>query len=164
MRLHLRSALIICSLQSRETSVVLTPPAEFQQADVYSCKRWRRVQYLLNVFWSWWKLEYLQSLQQRSKWHHPQRETQVGDVVIVKYQSETRSHWPLAMVEEVFASKDGHIRKVKLRMATKSIDKNGRPTKIVSYLERPIHKLVLLVEATQWEPHYSAAKEPYCVK
>ena len=38
-------------LLTAKTRVVLPPPAEFQEADLYSRKRWRRVQYLLNVFW-----------------------------------------------------------------------------------------------------------------
>ena len=136
-------------LLTAKTSVVLPPPAEFQQADMYSRKRWRRVQYLLNVFWSRWRVEFLQTLQMRNKWHYPQRDMQEGDVVLVKDHSDVRNHWPLAVVEETYASKDGHIRKVKLRMASRNLDKNGHPTRNIVYLERPIHKLVLLVESMQ---------------
>ncbi len=145
-------------LLTSKTSIVLPPPTDFQEADMYSRKRWRRVQYMLNVFWSRWQVEYLQSLQQRNKWQHPQRETKVGDIVILKDESVSRNHWPLAIVEATYASSDGHIRKVKLRMASNQLDKKGRPTKNVSFLDRPVHKLVLLLEAQQTRD--STAEEP----
>ena len=77
------------------------------------------------------------------------RDVKVGDVVIIKDENLTRNHWPLAIVEEVFPSSDGRIRKVKLRTAHNKLDKKGRPTKSTSYLERPVNKLVLLVEASE---------------
>ena len=52
-----------------KTKIVLPPPGEFQLAGVYSRNRWRRVQHMLNVFWSRWENEYLQTLQMRSKWN-----------------------------------------------------------------------------------------------
>ena len=39
----------------------------------YKRKRWRRVQYILNVFWQRWKAEYLQTLQTRNKWNTARR-------------------------------------------------------------------------------------------
>ena len=147
-------------LLTAKTTVVLPPPAEFQEADVYSRKRWRRVQYLLNVFWSRWKSEYLQSLQTRSKWNYPTRDVKVGDVVIIKDENVSRNHWPLAIIDEVFPSSDGRIRKVKLRIANSILDKKGRPTKSTSYLERPVHKLVLLVEASEEDQGIPPPKSP----
>ena len=35
-----------------KTSVVLPPPGQFQRNDVYMSRRWRKVQYLCNLFWS----------------------------------------------------------------------------------------------------------------
>ena len=147
-------------LLTAKTTVVLPPPAEFQEADIYSRKRWRRVQYLLNVFWSRWKSEYLQSLQMRSKWNYPTRDVKIGDVVIIKDENVSRNHWPLAIIDEVFPSSDGRIRKVKLRIANSTLDKKGRPTKSTSYLERPVHKLVLLVEASEEDQGIPPPKSP----
>ena len=67
-----------------KTKIVLPLPGEFQLADVYSRKIWRSVQYMLNVFWSRWKNEYLQTLQMRSKWNERTREVSKGDIVIIK--------------------------------------------------------------------------------
>ena len=98
-----------------KTKTVLPPPGEFQLADVYSRKRWRRVQYMLNVFWSRWKNEYLQTLQMRSKWNERTREVSKSDIVIIKDDNQPRNCWVLAVVVETFPSEDGHIRKVKVR-------------------------------------------------
>lgn len=129
-----------------KSKVVLPPPGNFQQTDVYSRKRWRRVQYLLNVFWSRWKLEYLSQLQSRQKWNTKQRNVSVGDVVILKEDESPRNRWPCAIVDEVYPSDDGNVRKVRVRMADSNIDKNGVRIKSQSILERPIHKCVVLVE------------------
>ena len=66
------------------------PPGNFDPEDVYSKKRWRRVQCLSELFWSRWKHEYLVNLQQRQKWLHPKRNFKVNDIVIVKDDSVSR--------------------------------------------------------------------------
>ena len=76
----------------------------------------------------------------------------VNDVVIVKDENAPRNVWRLARVEEMFPSDDGLVRKVKLAMATRSLDKKGRRTKEVQYLERPVHKLVLVHEGDREFP------------
>ena len=77
----------------------------------------------------------------------PQRNMVVNNVVIVKDENAPRNVWRLARVEEVF-----FVRKVKLAMATRSLDKKGRRTKEVQYLERPVHKLVLVHEGDREFP------------
>ena len=37
-------------LLTQKTSVILPPPGKFQKCDLYSRKRWRRTQYLVNEF------------------------------------------------------------------------------------------------------------------
>ena len=46
-----------------KSKVILPPPGNFQKEDVYLRKRWKRFQYLANVFWSRWRREYVQCLQ-----------------------------------------------------------------------------------------------------
>ena len=52
-------------LLTMKTKIVLPLPNTFERNDLYCRKRWRRVQYLANEFWSRWKREYMQSLQVR---------------------------------------------------------------------------------------------------
>ena len=45
------------NLLTMKSNIILPPPGNFQREDVYMRKRWRRVQYLANLFWSRWKRE-----------------------------------------------------------------------------------------------------------
>lgn len=132
-------------LLTAKSNVVLPPPGVFQRADFYLRKRWRRVQYLANEFWSRWKKEYLQSLQRRQKWTRPRRNLAVNDVVIIKNDDLPRNLWKIARVEKVHPDADGYVRKVKLAVGDASLSNKGQRAKPVSYLERPVQKLVLLV-------------------
>lgn len=97
--------------------------------DLYLCKRWRKVQYLANVFWASWKKEYLLNLQQTQKWHQKHRNAQINDKVIVQDDTAPRNKWKLAKVTEVFPCKDGCVRKLKLLISGSTLDDQGkRPT------------------------------------
>ncbi|KAK3726566.1 hypothetical protein QZH41_001952, partial [Actinostola sp. cb2023] len=98
-------------LLTSKTQVVLPPPSEFQRADLYSRRRWRRVQHLINEFWSRWKKEFILSLQQRQKWIRPRRNLQVNDIVLIKDGNAPRNQWPMARVEDTTLDSDGLVRK-----------------------------------------------------
>lgn len=120
------------------SDVVLPPPGQFESADLYSRKRWRKVQYLVNAFWDKWKKVYLTSLQERGKWLQVRRNIAIGDIVLLK-ESSVRGDWRIGRVEEVMpSSADGLVRKAKVRMGS------GVSSSI---LERPIAKMVVLLEA-----------------
>lgn len=120
------------NLLTMKTSVVLPPAGVFQRADVYMRRRWRRVQYLANLFWTRWKREYLLTLQQRAKWNSPKRNLAVGDVVLVKDDSCPRSVWPMGRVIRTESDKNGLVRTTHLKTQT-------------SELRRPVDKVVLLL-------------------
>lgn len=132
-------------LITMKSKVLLPPPGNFESSDVYSRKRWRRVQYMANVFWSRWRKEYLQSLQTRQKWSLPSRNIEVNDIVIVKDNDVPRNEWPLARVVDVVKDDDKLVRKVKVALSA-PIDDNGKRKGKVTILERPIHKVIVLVE------------------
>ena len=56
-----------------KSEIIAPPPGEFSKEDLYLKKRWKRVQFLANEFWTRWKKEYLLNLQQRSKWNKNRR-------------------------------------------------------------------------------------------
>ena len=109
------------------------PPGVFHKADVYSKRRWRQVQYLVNIFWKRWIREYIPILQKRQKWLQPKRNVAVGDLVLLTDSSMPRNMWLMEKVVKIVPDKKGLVRRVQVR--TKS-----------SVLERPIDKLVLLLE------------------
>lgn len=122
-------------LITMKTDMIMPPPGEFDDADQYSRKRWRKVQSVANDFWSRWKPQYLMSLQTRQCWT-ASKTYHVGDVVLLKDENVCRGQWKLARIEELIKSQDNLVRRVKVRVGQ-------------SLLERPVHKLVLLESAQQ---------------
>ena len=150
-------------LLTMKSKIVLPPPGNFQDADKYSRRRWRRVQHLANEFWCRWKKEFLQSLQLRQKWLRPQRDLRIDDIVLIKDDGLARNHWQLARVARTNGDEDGHVRTVQLILADPCITSEGVRTNPVRLLERPIHKLLFLMtgsEATEQAPGCIPAKEP----
>ena len=132
-------------LLTMKSKVLFSPPGEFQRADLYSKKRWRRVQYLANEFWTRWRKDYLQSLQPRQKWIATRRNLQVDDIVVVIDDNLPRNCWRIARVEETYPDADGLVRKVRIKIADRNLDESGRPAGPLTSLRRPIQKLILLL-------------------
>ncbi|XP_061897713.1 uncharacterized protein LOC133646409 [Entelurus aequoreus] len=123
-----------------KSKVALPPPGEFVKEDLYATKRWRRVQYLIEQFWGRWKKEYLLNISTRQKWHLPQRNLRVNDIVIIKDDNLPRNHWQLGRVVETVQDRDGLVRRVKVQVGErKSQRKQDLPSK-PSVIERPIQK------------------------
>ncbi|XP_056014939.1 uncharacterized protein LOC130052845 [Ostrea edulis] len=109
------------------------------QQDVFRAQ-WKRVQVLADIFWNQWRKQYLAILQSRRKWKWRTRNIKVNDVVLLKDSAENRINWPMGIIDRVFPSDDGMVRKVVVR--TIQADK---PT----FYIRPIHELVLLIDREQ---------------
>ena len=101
------------------------------------------MQHLADEFWQRWRKEFLLQLNSRSKWCKEKRNFKVNDIVLLIDDSLPRCFWKLAKVSEVYPNKDGLVRKVKLQLGC---PKPGQSVD-AKYLERPIHKLILLLEA-----------------
>ena len=87
------------------------------------------------------------NLQVRQKWNTTHRNVQIGDIVLLKDEDLVRYRWNLAKVVETMPSQDNLVRKVKLLMSDATLTKKGKRIKKASYLERPIHKLAMLLES-----------------
>ena len=125
-----------------KSKVTRGPPGVFQKADLYCRKRWRRVQHISNEFWLRWRREFLLSLQNREKWTDEKRNFAKGDIVLVKDEDVRRNQWPMARVVDAHPADDGMVRSVKVQLSSKDGGKG-------SVLERPIAKLVLLLESEE---------------
>ena len=93
------------------SKVVIPPPGVFGTPDLYCRKRWRRVQHVSNEFWSRWRIEFLATLQDRQKWKTAQRNFRVGDIVILKEDTQ-RNDCRLAKVIKVYKDDKGYVRTV----------------------------------------------------
>ena len=130
-----------------KSNIIIPPPGNFTKEDVYLRKRWRRLQFITNEFWSRWRKEYLVSLQPRQKWLKTQRNFGIGDIVLLKDVNTVRGEWSLAKVKELLPTADGLVRRVKIVVGDSHLRNNGTRISKLTVLERPIHKLVLLLEA-----------------
>lgn len=97
-----------------------------------TAKAWFHLQKTLDSFWARFQTEVIPYLQAVSKWAKAGRDVQIGDIVAL-LDEHVRGRWPVARVIEVFPSRDGHIRQVKLTCNKKE------------YV-RPIQKLMVLIE------------------
>ena len=108
---------------------------DFHKPTICSPKRWKRVQYLAEQFWSRWRTNYLNGLQTRSKWKKVKRNVQVGDVVLLRERGCKRNFWPVGIVTSVKRSSDNLVR-------TATVTLSGTKKRV---LERPIFDMVLLI-------------------
>ena len=61
-----------------------------------------------------------------------------------------------------YKSMDGHVRKVRLLMGDRHLSKKGECLGTQSYVDRPIHKLVLILSTgdLKWETEEIPNEEP----
>ena len=133
-------------LLTQKSRVLLSPPRNFVRQDLYLQKRWRRVQYLANIFWTRWRHEYLNYINKRQKLTGKQRNIEVNDIVLISDENTARNEWRLARVVECYTSRDNLVRSVKLKLATSQLNKDGKQLSGPTYLIRPINKLIMLVK------------------
>ena len=84
--------------------------------DAYRAQ-WKHVVLLAQEFWKKWREQYLSGFQLKRKWTSVERDFEEGDVVLLRDNEVHRNQWPMAIVEKVFPSEDGHVRKVQIRVA-----------------------------------------------
>ena len=73
---------------------------------------------------------------------------QVNDV-IVKDDDTPRNQWKMGRVIEAQPDQDGLVQKVILDVGSPSLTLEGKRNQPLSTLERPIHKLVVLMSEDQ---------------
>lgn len=114
-------------------SCLLTIPEPYDES-MTDCKlrnRWRSLTLMRDAFWTRWRKEVLHQMQQRNKWIRPQRNLEVGDIVIITDELSPPTKWPLGRVIETHTGKDNLVRVVTLKTAT-------------SRVKRAVNKLVWL--------------------
>ena len=121
----------LVTMKSKIISKPVVPP-NTERADLYALQRWKRIQYLLDLFWSRWRKEIVQMSQSRAKWNKARPNIKVDDIVLIVDEHAHRSHWKLARVTEVKKSRDDLVRSATLILPDRST------------LVRPIQKLVLI--------------------
>lgn len=91
------------------------PVEDVSDVQINRLDRFQMIDQMVQHFWKRWRLEYLSTLQTRQKWNETSKNISVGTVVVVKTDNSPPLHWPLAVIQEVHAGKDGIVRNVTLR-------------------------------------------------
>ncbi|XP_076278422.1 uncharacterized protein LOC143208163 [Lasioglossum baleicum] len=95
------------------------PEAPPNDATCTLTSRWRLITNMHDHFWRRWSKEYVNTLQQRTKWQRRQENLRVGAIVLVKDDLSPPTRWPLGRVEDVIGQ-DGLVRVVILRSGTRT--------------------------------------------
>ena len=74
----------LANLLTLKTKLIMPPLGSFDQPDMYSRRRCRRIQHLGNKFCTRLKNEFLSTLQSQQKWNHLKDNIEVGDVILSK--------------------------------------------------------------------------------
>ncbi|XP_067947651.1 uncharacterized protein [Watersipora subatra] len=122
-------------LLTMKSDIILPPPSEFGDADIYSRKQWRSVQFLANEFWKRWRNEYLTYLQARQKLVTGKSDAKIGNFVIIKDDDAHRNQWIRSKITECISSTDGHTRSVRILLGNRN-----NPHHSGKYLVRPFSK------------------------
>ena len=93
-------------------------------------RRWHLCQSLVRHFWKRWSTEYLSTLRRYTKWHHPTRNPQIGDIVILQEDNFIPSKWPLGRIIEIHSGRDGLVRVVQVKTSSGTY---RRPTSKIAY-------------------------------
>lgn len=98
----------------------LVTPVEYdlQKTPMNRLRRWQLVQAMAQNLWSRWKLEYLHTLHQRSKWTKKQENLQVGQLVIINDTNSPPLSWKLGRIISTSPGTDGIVRVVTIKTQT----------------------------------------------
>ena len=123
-------------LLTMKSKVIQRPgPVDVGDMHLYASKQWKRVQFLVDLFWSRWKKEVLVRNAPRKKWISAKDNLLVGDVVMLVDDQSHRSDWKLGRVTVAQPDHDGLVRTATVRLADRSV------------LVRPVQKLVHLMSS-----------------
>lgn len=93
------------------------PMEDVSDINIGRLDRFQLIGRMVQDFWKRWRVEYLTTLQNRAKWSEESPNITVGAVVLLKTDNVPPLSWPLAVVSEVHAGRDGIIRNVTVKTA-----------------------------------------------
>ena len=94
-------------------------------------RRWHLCQSIVRYFRQRWSAEYVTSLRRLTKWQHPTRNFQVGDIVVLQEDNLVPTKWPLALVMKVHVGNDKLVHVVTVKTNTVTYK---RPTNKTEYV------------------------------
>ncbi|XP_076289809.1 uncharacterized protein LOC143213641 [Lasioglossum baleicum] len=80
--------------------------------------RWQLVRSVTEHFWKRWVNDYLNTLQQRSKWRREQPSIEPGQLVLIRNSALPPCKWELGRVKTVHPGADGRVRVVTVKTSS----------------------------------------------
>lgn len=111
--------------------ITALPHPNYEEINMTRLNRWEQTQKIVQIFWQRYSLTYLNTLQQRTKWHQRDRNLQINDVVLLYDKNAAPCTWPLGRVKELHPGADGLVRVATVQTSS-------------SVYKRPISKLYRL--------------------
>ena len=95
-------------------------PEDPRQLNISSERRYHLVKKMRQQFWNRWTREYLNQLQNVSKWKHTGLQPKVNDLVLVAEDNTAPLQWPIARILELYLGNDDipRVAKIKTKWAT----------------------------------------------
>ena len=86
------------------------PVLGLEDRPINHLKRFRLIQDKLNEFWKKWSMEYLNTLQMKSKWKRVNKNIKVGDLVLIKRSCDPPAFWSKGRIVKTFPGPDNITR------------------------------------------------------
>lgn len=113
------------------SAITVNPEPSILSLNENRLSRWQLIRQLTERFWKIWQNDYVNTLQQRTKWRQMQPSVKVGTMVLIRNPLLPPCKWELDRITQCYLGSDGHTRVVSVRTAQ-------------SEYKRPIVKLCVL--------------------
>ena len=107
--------------------------------------RFLMVQRIVTRFWKVWTSLYFPTLLVRKKWHHWNRNMEVGDICMLQDPNTFRNEWRMCKVCDTFPDNHGVIRNVEVSVAPKCDGSKVYKPQAVTKLKRHVSNLIVIV-------------------
>ncbi|GFW63988.1 integrase catalytic domain-containing protein [Trichonephila clavipes] len=71
---------------------------------------WQKITKIIQLIWKRWSVDYLNSLQQRNKWHFEKKNAKIGDMVVIKEDNLPSGQWSLGRINNIYPGKDSKCK------------------------------------------------------
>lgn len=102
------------------SNLIAIPQPSLIDINTNRLSRWSMIQQCFEIFWREWSNDYLQSLQQRTKWRLAHVNLKVGQIVLLKQPNLPPTKWLLGRVEKCCPDRKGNVRVVHIKTANSS--------------------------------------------
>lgn len=113
------------------STLTINPEPSLLHLNENRLSRWQLVRHITERFWKLWAHDYVNTLQQRTKWRTVQPSIKKGQLVLLRNNALPPCKWELGRVTQCHCGADGLVRVVTVKTAT-------------SEYRRPIVKLCVL--------------------